>query len=64
MGKVLDSLDVSGGWTCVSLPPFTIGEDGSDGGQDIHTHKLWGFEFLEGGLNIQKLAKSQFWFYF
>ena len=29
----LDSLDVSGGGTCVSLTPFHIGEAGPDGGQ-------------------------------
>ena len=29
----LDSLDVSGGGTYVSLTPFHIGEAGSDGGQ-------------------------------
>ena len=30
---VLDSLDVSGGGTYVSLTPFYIGEAGSDGAQ-------------------------------
>ena len=36
----LDSLDVSGGGTYVSLTPFhiDIGEAGSNGGHDIHTH--------------------------